>query len=64
MAYMKRQEVLETTGLSSKALFVLVDQGRFPKPARYWGRAFVWEERDVNNWMLELRFRREEQETK
>lgn len=62
MAYMKRKEVLEITGLSGKALFMLVDRGRFPKPAGYWGRALVWEERDIHNWLLELRFRREDQE--
>ena len=62
MSYMKLKEVLESTGLSKKALFKLVASGRFPKHARYWGRTLVWEERDIHNWMEELRFKREEQE--
>ena len=61
MSYIKLKELLKTTGLSQEALFKLVNQGRFPKPARYWGRALVWEERDIHNWMEELRFRREGQ---
>ena len=62
MSYIKLKELLKITGLSQEALFKLVNQGRFPKPARYWGRALVWEERVFYDWMEELRFKREEQE--
>ena len=61
MAFMRRNEVLESTGLSKELLYKLVNSGRFPK-ARYWGRTVVWEERDVNNWIFEERCRREDRE--
>lgn len=62
MAYMKRNEVLESTGLSLKSLRLLMANGRFPQPVRYWGRTVVWEERDVMDWAFEQRCRREQQE--
>ena len=60
MSYMKLKEVLESTGLSKKALFKLVASGRFPKHARYWGRTLVWEEKVIHNWIFEERVRREQ----
>ena len=44
-------EVLARTGMSRSAIYVRLDQGRFPKPVSLGARAVGWIESEVDEWI-------------
>ena len=47
----RRDEVLEMTGLSKTALYNLIDKGEFPRQVRLGSRAVGWYEDEVQEWI-------------
>ena len=48
---LRRQQVLEMTGLSKAALYALIERNRFPRPVRIGKRAVAWWRSEVVAWM-------------
>lgn len=49
--FLRCPEVMERTGLSRTALYLAVQQGRFPRPVRIGLKAVAWRLSDVLAWM-------------
>ncbi|RTD84973.1 helix-turn-helix transcriptional regulator [Variovorax paradoxus] len=50
-ALMRKHEVLRRTGLSNSSLYLLMADGRFPRPVRLGPRTVRWVEREVQNFI-------------
>ncbi|WP_235944328.1 MULTISPECIES: helix-turn-helix transcriptional regulator [Variovorax] len=48
---MRKHEVLRRTGLSNSSLYLLMADGRFPRPVRLGPRTVRWVEREVQNFI-------------
>ena len=48
---LRRREVQTQTGLSRSHLYLLIQQGRFPKPVKLGARAVGWRQSEVQNWI-------------
>lgn len=49
--FLRRREVEQIVGLSRSTLYVMISEGRFPKPIRIGNRAVAWSEQAIHNWM-------------
>ncbi len=47
----RRAAVVERTGLPVSSLYLLIAQGRFPKPVTISERSVGWIEQEINDWM-------------
>ena len=59
MKLLRLPEVLEKTGLTRTRLYVAVDAGTFPKPAKITARAVAWSDFEVETWIQERLAERE-----
>lgn len=50
-ALMRKHEVLRRTGLSNSSLYLLIANGRFPRPIRLGPRTVRWVEREVQGFI-------------
>jgi prophage regulatory protein len=57
----RRPAVVERTGLPVSSLYLLIAQGRFPKPVAISERSVGWVEAEVDAW-LEARIARRDME--
>ena len=48
---LKRPAVQNKTGLSKTHIYVLIAEGKFPKPVHLGGRAVGWVDDDVQAWL-------------
>lgn len=44
-------DVLKAVCLSRSTLYLMVSEGRFPRPIKLGGRAVAWRESDVDAWL-------------
>ncbi len=49
--FIRRAAVVERTGLPTSSLYLLISQGRFPKPVPISERSVGWVEREVDDWL-------------
>ena len=49
--FIRRPAVENRTGLSRSTIYLLMQNGQFPKPVRIGGRAVAWPEADVEAWL-------------
>jgi prophage regulatory protein len=49
--FLKLADVLERTKLSRSNLYNLMDQGRFPKPAKLGDRVNAWADHEIQAWI-------------
>lgn len=45
--------VIERTGLSRSALYVMLEQGKFPKPVKLGERINAWPDNEIADWIAE-----------
>jgi prophage regulatory protein len=58
--FIRRPAVENRTGLSRSTIYLLMQNGKFPKPVRIGGRAVAWPEADVEAWLNARLAEREE----
>jgi prophage regulatory protein len=58
--FIRRPAVENRTGLSRSTIYLLMQNGQFPKPVRIGGRAVAWPEADVEAWLNARLAEREE----
>ena len=58
--FIRRPAVEDQTGLSRSTIYMLMQNGQFPKPVRIGGRAVAWPEADVEAWLNARLAEREE----
>ena len=58
--FIRRPAVEDQTGLSRSTIYLLMQNGQFPKPVRIGGRAVAWPEADVEAWLNARLAEREE----
>lgn len=51
---LRRPEVLERIGLSRSSLYLMMDEGRFPRPLRIGRRAVGWKASAIDAWINRL----------
>ena len=51
---LRRNAVLDRTGLSVSTLYYFINEGRFPKPVKLGLRSVGWFERDIEDWIVNL----------
>jgi len=49
--FLRITNVMKKTGLAGSTIWLLVKEGKFPKPIKLSPRIAVWEEEKINNWM-------------
>ena len=49
--FIRRPAVEDQTGLSRSTIYMLMQNGQFPKPVRIGGRAVAWPEAEVEAWL-------------
>ncbi|MDW8469833.1 MAG: AlpA family phage regulatory protein [Burkholderiales bacterium] len=54
-------QVLERVGLRRSAWYLMVKQGRAPRPVRLTGRAVAWCDQEIEAWLREKIARRDAQ---
>lgn len=47
----RRPEVLNLVGLSRATIYLMMAEGRFPKPVKVGLRAVAWREADIEAWL-------------
>jgi prophage regulatory protein len=47
-------QVIEMTGLKKTTIYLLVKEGKFPKPSKIGRRAIGWKYSDVKEWLEKL----------
>ena len=47
--------VIERTGLSRSALYVMLEQGKFPKPVKLGERINAWPDDEIAEWIADRR---------
>ena len=50
--FLRRREVEHLTGLSRSSIYLLMKEGRFPKPVRLGPKCVAWVEREVRTFLL------------
>jgi len=50
---LRRPEVQHVTGLGRSALYLAIQEGRFPRPVKLGPRSVGWRESDVKRWIDE-----------
>ena len=58
--FIRRPAVENRTGLSRSTIYLLMQNGQFPKPVCIGGRAVAWPEADVEAWLNARLAEREE----
>ena len=58
--FIRRPAVENRTGLSRSTIYLLMQNGQFPKPVSIGGRAVAWPEADVEAWLNARLAEREE----
>ena len=58
--FIRRHAVEDQTGLSRSTIYMLMQNGQFPKPVRIGGRAVAWPEAEVEAWLNARLAEREE----
>ena len=58
--FIRRPAVENRTGLSRSTIYLLMQNGKFPKPVRIGGRAVAWPEAEVEAWLNARLAEREE----
>ena len=58
--FIRRPAVENRTGLSRSTIYLLMQNGQFPKPVRIGGRAVAWPEADIEAWLNARLAEREE----
>ena len=58
--FIRRPAVENRTGLSRSTIYLLMQNGQFPKPVRIGGRAVAWPEAEVEAWLNARLAEREE----
>jgi len=58
--FIRRPAVESRTGLSRSTIYLLMQNGQFPKPVRIGGRAVAWPEADIEAWLNARLAEREE----
>ena len=58
--FIRRPTVEDQTGLSRSTIYMLMQNGQFPKPVRIGGRAVAWPEAEVEAWLNARLAEREE----
>ncbi|MFY9240842.1 MAG: AlpA family transcriptional regulator [Roseovarius sp.] len=58
--FIRRPAVEDQTGLSRSTIYMLMQNGQFPKPVRIGGRAVAWPEAEVEAWLNARLAEREE----
>ncbi|MFD1786521.1 helix-turn-helix transcriptional regulator [Sphingomonas floccifaciens] len=48
---LRRAEVCQLIGLSRSSLYLMMEEGRFPRPIRLGRRAVGWKARAVDEWI-------------
>ena len=57
--FMRRRDVEKVTGLPRSTIYLMMAEGRFPKPIRISSKSVAWLESDIANWQ-EQRIRESE----
>lgn len=47
---LRRRDVEKATGLSRSTIYLMMSEGRFPRPVRLSARAVGWLEQDISMW--------------
>ena len=58
--FIRRPAVEDQTGLSRSTIYMLMQNGQFPKPVRIGGRTVAWPEAEVEAWLNARLAEREE----
>ena len=58
--FIRRPAVENRTGLARSTIYLLMQNGQFPKPDRIGGRAVAWPEAEVEAWLNARLAEREE----
>jgi prophage regulatory protein len=58
--FIRRPAVENRTGLARSTIYLLMQNGQFPKPVRIGGRAVAWPEAEVEAWLNARLAEREE----
>ena len=58
--FIRRPAVENRTGLACSTIYLLMQNGQFPKPVRIGGRAVAWPEAEVEAWLNARLAEREE----
>lgn len=58
--FIRRPAVENRTGLARSTIYLLMQNGQFPKPVRIGGRAVAWPEADIEAWLNARLAEREE----
>ena len=58
--FIRRPAVENRTGLARSTIYLLMQNGQFPKPVRIGGRAVAWPEAEVEAWLNASLAEREE----
>ncbi|MGV6890302.1 helix-turn-helix transcriptional regulator [Rhodophyticola sp. SM2404] len=58
--FIRRPAVENRTGLSRSTIYLLMQNGQFPKPVRIGSRAVAWPEAEVEAWLNARLAEREE----
>ena len=58
--FIRRPAVEHRTGLARSTIYLLMQNGQFPKPVRIGGRAVAWPEAEVEAWLNARLAEREE----
>ncbi len=48
---LRRKEVEKRLGLSRSSIYIMMAEGRFPKPIKLGRRAVGWRSDDLQNWL-------------
>lgn len=52
MKMLRLKDVIALTGLGRSTIYKFISEGSFPKPVPLGGRAVVWVEEEVQEWLM------------
>lgn len=55
MNFLRLPQVLAKTGLSRSTTYLMISEGKFPKPVKLGKRAVGWVDADVEQWLITCR---------
>ncbi|WP_417502254.1 AlpA family transcriptional regulator [Marinobacter sp.] len=61
MRIIRLKEVMDQTGLARSTIYKYIDASSFPKPVPLGGRSVGWVEHEVQEWILDLISKRDEE---
>ncbi|MEF1290664.1 AlpA family transcriptional regulator [Vibrio sp. M260118] len=60
MQLLNLKEVIYLTGLKRSSIYKFMDEGHFPKSVSIGARSVMWDERDLNSWIVDKISKRDE----